>query len=86
MIQDALRHGDSVILSFKGVTLLTSAFLNDALGRLYGEYTEEEIERRVHRVDICPEDDALLRRVATTAKAYFSNRAQVPGSDQEDEN
>jgi hypothetical protein len=39
----ALKEGRSAILSFHNVSTLTSAFLNAAIGQLYGEFNEEQI-------------------------------------------
>ena len=72
-IRAALGGGQNVVLSFRNVALLTSAFLNAAIGRLYGDFTEEELRDRVREVDMSLEDEALLQRVIATAKAYFKN-------------
>ncbi len=52
-----LREGRKVAISFAQVETLISAFLNNAIGQLYGEFTEERV--------------ALLKRVIENAKAYF---------------
>ncbi len=39
----ALREDRRVTVSFLNVTSLTSAFLNAAIGQLYGSFTEEQI-------------------------------------------
>ncbi|MCL5126448.1 MAG: STAS-like domain-containing protein [Deltaproteobacteria bacterium] len=36
-IRKAIKQGRSVALSFMNITSLTSAFLNTAIGQLYGE-------------------------------------------------
>ena len=62
-----------VVLSFRNVTTLTSAFLNAAIGQLYGEFDEEKI-RSLLRVEEMESDDlALLKRVVDTAKQYFKD-------------
>ena len=38
----AIREKRSVALSFRNVGTLTSAFLNTAIGQLYGEFSEEK--------------------------------------------
>jgi len=52
---------------------LTSAFLNAAIGQLYGNFTEEEIRNALTVKDIEQDDLALLSRVIETAKEYFKN-------------
>ncbi len=65
------EHGAA--LSFHNVDMLTSAFLNTAIGQLYGKFSEERIRSSVSVVDMEPEDAALLKRVVETAKRYFKD-------------
>jgi hypothetical protein len=69
----ALREGVGVSLSFLNVSTLTSAFLNAAIGQLYGEFSEAEIKQFLSVQDIAPDDAALLKRVVDTAKQYFAD-------------
>ncbi|MGD0960208.1 MAG: STAS-like domain-containing protein [Methylomonas sp.] len=69
----ALKEGRNVVLSFHNVTTLTSAFLNAAIGQLYGEFNEEQIRKHVQVRDMQADDLALLKRVVETAKAYFKD-------------
>ena len=60
-----------VRLSFYNVTALTAAFLNAAIGQLYGTFSEEKI-RSLLKVEDAEQDDlALLKRVVDNAKLYF---------------
>ena len=72
-LANALRADRSVALSFHNVTTLTSAFLNAAIGQLYGTFSEEQIRSLLKVVDVEPDDLALLKRVVETAKRYFSD-------------
>lgn len=72
-IRKAIRQGRSVALSFMNITSLTSAFLNAAIGQLYGEFTEEQIRAKLTVKDMEQDDLVLLKRVVETAKAYFKN-------------
>jgi len=69
----ALREGHSTILSFHNVSTLTSAFLNAAIGQLYGHFSEEQIRASLKVADMEPDDLALLKRVVETAKQYFKD-------------
>ncbi len=69
----ALKVDRSVALSFRNVTTLTAAFLNAAIGQLYGIFSEEQIRSRLMVVDAAPDDLALLNRVVDTAKLYFKD-------------
>ncbi len=69
----ALKEGSNVTVSFLNVSSLTSAFLNAAIGQLYGSFTENEIRSKLKVKDIEPDDLALLKRVVETAKQYFKD-------------
>lgn len=72
-IEKAMKQGRSVSLTFMNITSLTSAFLNAAIGQLYGEFSEVEIREKLTVKDMEPDDLALLKRVVVTAKAYFQD-------------
>ena len=74
-IAPLLREGRKVVVSFAQVETLISAFLNAAIGQLYGEFKEARIRKLLTVQDMAQEDLALLKRVVDNAKAYFKNRA-----------
>ena len=67
----ALHEGRHVALSFRNITTLTSAFLNAAIGQLYGTLSEDHIRSLLKVEDMQSDDLALLKRVVDTAKQYF---------------
>lgn len=69
----ALKKGQGVTLSFRNNTVLTPAFLNVAIGQLYGAFSEGKIRSLLKVQDMQPEDMALLKRVIDTAKLYFQD-------------
>lgn len=72
-IERALKEKCRVAISFRNVSTLTSAFLNAAIGQLYGKFDEEHIRASLSVEDIEPDDRALLKRVVDTAKLYFAS-------------
>ena len=73
LLTAALKVDRGIALSFRNVTALTAAFLNAAIGQLYGIFSEEQIRSRLKVVDVEPDDLALLKRVVETAKLYFKD-------------
>ena len=69
----ALKTDRSIALSFRNVTVLTAAFLNAAIGQLYGIFSAEQIRSRIKVVDAEPDDLALLNRVVDNAKLHFKD-------------
>lgn len=60
-------------LSFEGVSSLTSAFLNAAIGQLYGVFKASEVRAKLRPRNLRLEDRAVLRRVVEVSKAYFKD-------------
>ena len=75
-IAAAMKEGRSVTLSFRNITTITSAFLNAAIGQLYGTFSEEQIRSLLKVQDMQTDDLALLKRVVETAKQYFKDPAK----------
>ena len=75
-IAPLLREGKKVAISFANVETVISAFLNAAIGQLYGEFSEDRIRELLEVRDMTPQDIALLQRVIENAKTYFANREQ----------
>ena len=72
-IARVLKGGGSAKVSFRNVSTLTSAFLNAAIGQLYGEFDNSDIRNRI-KVEAMESDDIeLLKRVVETAKEYFKD-------------
>lgn len=72
-IARTLREGKKIQISFLNVEMMTSAFLNAAIGQLYGEFPEAQIKAKLSVTDMEPDDLALLKRVVDTAKDYFKD-------------
>jgi STAS-like domain of unknown function (DUF4325) len=72
-ISEAMKEGKVVTVSFRNIKSITSAFLNAAIGQLYGTFGEDQIRSQLKVVDMQGEDLALLKRVVDTAKEYFKD-------------
>ena len=72
-LEAAFKANQGIVLSFRNVTVLTSAFLNAAIGQLYGTFSEEQIRALLKVEDMEQDDLGLLKRVVDNAKLYFKN-------------
>lgn len=72
-IAAAFRESKKVELSFAGIKDLTPAFLNSAVGQLYGLFPSESIEGHLSFMDISEEDEIILKRVIERAKICFEH-------------
>ena len=74
-ITAAFKANRSVDLSFANRENLITAFLNAAVGQLYGgEYKEDFLKDHLAFSDITDDDRAMLERAIENAKRYFANR------------
>ena len=69
----AFEANRKVTLSFHNVTALTSAFLNAAIGQLYGTFSEDKIQSLLEMANMEKDDEDLLERVVENAKQYFKD-------------
>ena len=72
-VVSALTADKKISISFHNVTALTAAFLNAAVGQLYGVFSEEKIRSLLKVENIKQDDLALLKRVVDNAKLYFKD-------------
>ena len=79
-IKKGLVEGRKIDISFLNVEMLTSAFLNTAIGKLYGDFDETKVKNMLSVSDISDTDKLLLKRVVDTAKAYYKDPDQFKNS------
>lgn len=69
---------NTVVLSFSGVSRMTTAFLNAAVGQLYGEFGEDVVRKQLAPPrDYEPWHLARLKLVVDRAKVYFTSKERV---------
>lgn len=75
-ISKALAEGLYVKLDFINIEILTTAFLNAAIGQLYARYSGEELNTKLKIENVSPEDSSLFTKVVKRAKEYFLNKEE----------
>jgi hypothetical protein len=71
LIVKAFKDNKKVTLSFQNIDMLTTAFLNTAIGQLYKDHQEEYIKDNLMVSDISESGKVALKRVVDTAKLYY---------------
>lgn len=71
LITKAFAEHQKVVLSFLNVEMLTTAFLNTAIGQLYRDFSEEEIKQYLSVKDMSQNGLKSLKRVVETAKLFY---------------
>ena len=75
-ISRALSEKLDVIIDFMNIEILTTAFLNAAIGQLYAEYSGDELNTKLKIENVSPEDSSLFAKVVKRAKEYFLNKEE----------
>jgi hypothetical protein len=79
-IKQALKDRKNIKLDFMNVEMLTSAFLNNAVGQIYRDFNDEDIKNLIKVENLAEEDIILLKRVISTAKLYFKDPNRMQNS------
>ncbi len=70
----------AVELDFRGIELLTTSFLNAAVGQLYSKYDSPFLQEHLKVINLSKEDIPLMRLVIQRAKSYFANKESFENS------
>lgn len=73
LIVKAFSDKKKVTLSFQNIEMLTTAFLNTAVGQLYKDFHEDYIRENLRVTDISESGKVALKRVVDTAKLYYKD-------------
>ena len=74
LIDKNLSNHVKVKLDFSEIVVLTTAFLNAAIGQLYSKYKSEEISPYLKLINVADEDKILFKKVTERAKEYFADK------------
>lgn len=75
-INEGLQKEEKIVLDFKGIDLMITAFLNAAIGKLYGnkKYSGEFLNEHIKLENIDSDDVYLFKDVIKRAKEYFADK------------
>lgn len=73
-ISAAIERNQSIKLDFDQIESMISAFLNNAIGQLYGKYTSQQISEFLTIQNFPDEKKATLNIVINNAKKYYADK------------
>lgn len=73
MIVNSLSKDEEVTLDFSGMAFLTTAFLNVVIGTLYKDYNSQQLQSKLHILNINDETAARIKKVTDNAKSFYSD-------------
>lgn len=74
LILESLRSKEIAELDFAGISIITTAFLNTAIGQLYDVFSSEELNEYIVLKNVQREDTIQFKKVIERAKEYFQNK------------
>jgi len=80
----ALKAGQRVRLSFDGIRMVITAFLNESVGKLYGALPAEQIDEMLEIIDLLPAFQTSLEKSVEWSKAYYADPERMERALRED--
>lgn len=76
LVDSFLQKNEKVELDFAGITIMITAFLNAAIGRLYSNkaYTKDFLNEHLKLQNVEKDDRVLFKDVIQRAKEYFADK------------
>ncbi len=72
-VREALQGGEESVLDFAGIRSVISAFLNPAIGELYGAFPAEVVDDRVRVINASPVQEQSVELVRSNARRYYQD-------------
>ena len=77
-IKKYLDKNEKVIVDFSNIKMVISAFLNAAIGKLYGDFQYNVIENNLEIIGLDEDDEELLNDVVIqNAKSFFEKKDKI---------
>ncbi len=73
IISNKINAKEHIILDFAEIDIMTTAFLNNAIGKLYNIYTKEQLNKYIRMNNISKTDLNLVKKVIERAKIKFTD-------------
>ena len=70
----AFNAGDSVVLDFQGIDMMTTAFLNVVIGGLYQNYNTDQLVNMLSFEHITDATAVRIKTVTDNAKLFYRNQ------------
>lgn len=73
-IVECINDNSVAELDFSEISILTTAFLNSAIGQLYNKFSSEQLNKTISLKNVADEDKILFKKVIERAKEYFRDK------------
>lgn len=76
IIKKEIESKNQLELNFDGIDIMTTAFLNNAIGNLYRNFDRQQLNRYINMANISDCDLALVKKAIDRAKITFNNETK----------
>lgn len=82
LITNSFNNKEIIAIDFDGITIMTTAFLNAAIGQLYSnpDYSDDFLNKHLQLKNVAKEDRILFSEVVKRAKEYFRDKDRFEDS------
>ena len=77
LIIKSLNSHEIIELDFTGISVITTAFLNIAIGCLYKDYKSEELNEYIKCRNLPTDKVERIKKVVENAKIFYSDKKQL---------
>lgn len=70
---EAFKSGNTITLDFTGVEMITTAFLNVIVGRLYKDYEKEQLKEMLFFEGLTEPIARRIKKVTDNAKLFYKD-------------
>lgn len=70
------KNEENIIIDFADIESIITPFLNESIGRLYGEFTGEELNKRLSIINQPVGTNRKFNMVIRNAKQFYSNKEE----------
>lgn len=75
--KNAIEKGEIVEINFEEIKLVITAFLNIAIGKLYGlDIEDAKIDKYLNFSNASPAIKSMIEKVILNSKKFYSNRSE----------
>lgn len=72
IVKEKLENKEKISIDFSNVDIMTTAFLNNAIGKLYKTFEKDVLNSYITMINISESDLKLVKKVIERAKITFS--------------
>lgn len=76
IIKKEITKKNEIILDFEGIDIMTTAFLNNAIGALYKNFEKEQLNLYISMTNISNSDLVLVKKAIERAKITFNEETR----------